>query len=178
MKPKKPIETLIVTIRNQKVILDADLAGVYDVPTKHLNEQVKRNAGRFPEDFMFQLTAPEVENLKSQIATSSLTVTEAGGIKTDRSQIVTISHGGRRKLPFAFTEHGAIMAATILNSPEAVAMSVFVVRAFVRLREMLTSNRQLASKIDELERRLETHDTTIQEILDAIGIKTLVTLSA
>src|SRR5207244_3980624 len=113
---------------------------------KRLNEQVDRNRERFPSDFMFQLTAKEAEALRSQIATSKM------------------GRGGRRYLPYAFTEHGAIMAASVLNSERAVEMSVFVVRAFVRLREILTSNRQLASKIDELERRLETHDTTIQEI--------------
>ena len=145
-----PVESRILALRHQKVILDTDLAAIYGVPVKRLNEQVKRNRERFPSDFMFQLTVKEVEILKSQIATS------------------TTRHGGRRKLPYAFTEHGAIMAASVLNSERAAEMSVFVVRAFVRMREMLTSNRQLASKIDELERRLETHDTTIQEILDAI----------
>jgi len=164
MKPKKPIETLIITIRNQKVILDADLAEVYDVPTKRLNEQVKRNADRFPEDFMFQLTAPELENLKSQIATSSLGVTEAEGIKTSWSQIVTSSHGGRRKLPFAFTEHGAIMAATILNSPEAVAMSVFVVRAFLQMREQLAANAAILKRLAEIDRTLLEHDSALRAI--------------
>jgi hypothetical protein len=89
------------------------------VPTKRLNEQVKRNADRFPEDFLFQLTAPELENLKSQIATSSLQVAQIEGVAPDWSQTATASHGGRRKLPFAFTEHGAIMAATVLNSAES-----------------------------------------------------------
>jgi hypothetical protein len=115
LNPKKPIETLILTIRNQKVILDADLADVYAVPTKRLNEQVKRNADRFPEDFLFQLTREEAKEMQRS-----------------RSQITTLKRGQNLKyLPFAFTEHGAIMAATILNSPEAVAMSVFVVRAFL-----------------------------------------------
>jgi hypothetical protein len=136
MKSKKPIESLILTLRGQKVMPDADLAELYGVPTKRLNEQVKRNADRFPEDFLFQLTAPEFENLKSQFATSSLGVAQKAGVLPNRSQFVTASHGGRRKVPFAFTEHGAIMAATVLNSPEAVAMSVFVVRAFMQMRQL------------------------------------------
>lgn len=153
--PKKtaltiPVESRILVLRRQKVILDSDLAELYGVPVKQLNQAVKRNQERFPADFMFQLTAKEDEILRSQIVTSSS------------------SHGGRRYLPYAFTEHGAIMAATVLNSPKAVEMSVFVVRAFVKLREMLANNRQLASKIEELEKRLETHDTAIQELIDAI----------
>jgi hypothetical protein len=144
------VESRILVLREQKVILDADLAELYGVPVKRLNEQVKRNQERFPTDFMFRLTAEENEALKSQDATS----------KTGR--------GGRRYAPYAFTEHGAIMAATVLNSEQAVEMSVFVVRAFVRLREMLATNEQLASKIDELEQRLDTHDASIQELIEAI----------
>jgi hypothetical protein len=153
--PKKtaltiPVESRILVLRQQKVILDRDLAELYGVPVKRLNEQVKRNQERFPADFMFRLTAKEDEILRSQIATSSS------------------GYGGRRYPPYAFTEHGAIMAATVLNSPKAVEMSVFVVRAFVRLREMLANNRQLAAKINELDRRLDTHDTAIQELIEAI----------
>jgi hypothetical protein len=144
------VESRIVVLREQKVILDRDLAELYQVPVKRLNEQVRRNRERFPADFMFRLTSEEDEILRSQTATSSS------------------SHGGRRYPPYAFTEHGAIMAATVLNSPKAVEMSVFVVRAFVRLREMLINNRQLASKIDELEQKLETHDTAIQDLIEAI----------
>jgi hypothetical protein len=145
-----PVESRILLLRRQKVILDRDLAELYKVTVSHLNQAVKRNRERFPADFMFQLTAQEDEILKSQIVISSS------------------GHGGRRYPPYAFTEHGAIMAATVLNSPKAVEMSVFVVRAFVRLREMLVNNRQLASKINELEERLETHDTAIQDLIDAI----------
>jgi hypothetical protein len=145
-----PVESRILVLRQQKVILDSDLAELYGVTVKRLNQQVQRNQERFPADFMFRLSAKEDEILRLQIATSSS------------------GHGGRRHLPYAFTEHGAIMAATVLNSPKAVEMSVFVVRAFVRLREMLANNRQLASKIDELEKRLETHDTAIQDLIDAI----------
>lgn len=137
-------------IRGQKVMLDADLAELYEVPTKRLNEQVRRNLERFPSDFMFQLTAEEYEALRSQIATSN------GG------------RGGRRYLPYVFTEHGALMAATVLNSPRAIEMSVFVVRAFVQLREMLASHRELAIKLDELERKLATHDQAIAGLLGAI----------
>ena len=145
-----PVESRILLFRRQKVILDSDLAELYGVPVKRLNEQVKRNRERFPEDFMFRLTPEESESLRSQFATS----------KTGR--------GGRRYAPYAFTEHGAIMAATVLNSERAVEMSVFVVRAFVRLRETLANNQQLAGKIDELEQRLDVHDASIQELIEAI----------
>jgi hypothetical protein len=145
-----PADSRILILRHQKVILDVDLAQLYAVPVKRLNEQIRRNQERFPEDFMFQLTAREDRLLRSQIATS----------KTGR--------GGRRYRAYAFTEHGAIMAATVLTSKRAIQMSVFVVRAFVRLREMISSNRAIAMKIAELERRLENHDETIQELLAAI----------
>ncbi len=144
------VASRILFLRHQRVILDADIAQLYGVPVKRLNEQVKRNQERFPRDFMFQLNAKEHASLRSQIATSNE------------------SRGGRRYAPYAFTEHGAIMAATVLNSERAVQMSVFVVRAFVRLREMLANNRRLAGKIDELEGRLDTHDANIQELIDAI----------
>ena len=145
-----PVESRILVLRRQKIILDSDLAELYGVPVKQLNQQIKRNRERFPGDFMFQLTAKEDQILRSQIVTSSG------------------RHGGRRYPPYAFTEHGAIMAATVLNSKRAIEMSVFVVRAFVRMREMLAKNRQLAAKINELDRRLETHDTAIQDIIEAI----------
>ena len=145
-----PVESRIIVLRQHKVILDSDLAELYGVPVKRLNEQVKRNQERFPDDFMFRLTVEENESLRSQNATSKE------------------SRGGRRYAPYAFTEHGAIMAATVLNSERAVEMSVFVVRAFVRLREMLATNQQLASKIDELEQRLDTHDASIQDLIEAI----------
>jgi len=145
-----PVESRILIVRRQRVILDSDLAELYGVTVKRLNQQVNRNQERFPADFMFQLTSTEDKALRLQIATSKK------------------GRGGRRYLPYVFTEHGAIMAATVLNSPRAVEMSVFVVRAFVRMREMLAKNRQLAAKINELDRRLETHDTTIQDIIEAI----------
>ena len=161
-----PIESLITTIRGQKVILDADLAKVYGVPTKRLNEQVKRNADRFPEDFVFQLTLEEVTNLRSQNATLN-----AVG---NRSQIATgpQKHRDPRFLPYAFTEHGAIMAANVLNSPQSVKMSVFVVRAFIRMRQVLSDNRVLAKKLAELDKmltaRLDTHERAIVHVLEQI----------
>jgi hypothetical protein len=159
------ITTLIMTVRGKRVILDADLARIYGVPTRRLNEQARRNADRFPPDFAFVLTEREVADLKSQIATSS------GG--PNRSQFVTGStHGGRRKLPMVFTEHGAIMAANVLRSKRAVQMSVFVVRAFIRMRQMLVEQRGLARKLAELEEeltaRLDIHETAINEILGQI----------
>ena len=166
MKPKKPIETLILNVRNQKVILDADLAELYDVPTKRLNEQVKRNPDRFPEDFMFQLTAQEWSNLKSQIATSSLEVPQIEGVVPNWSQFATSSkrHRGAAYRPTAFTEHGAIMAATVLNSPEAVAMSVFVVRAFMQMREQLAANAAILKRLGEIDKTLLEHDSALRTI--------------
>jgi hypothetical protein len=147
---RHPVDHRILLIRGQRVIVDTELAALYAVSAKRLNEQVKRNLDRFPDDFLFQLTEEEYKVLRSQFATSNP------------------GRGGRRYLPFAFTEHGAIMAATVLNSSRAVEMSVFVVRAFVRLREVLGTQRHLAAKIDELERKLSTHDRSIQDLLGAI----------
>ena len=147
------LEPRIVTIRGLKVILDADLAKIYSVPTKRLNEQIKRNPARFPENFIFQLTDEENNNLRSQFATSSL-------------------HGGRRYLPYVFTEHGSIMAATVLNSPKAIEMSVFVVRAFIKMRETLANNKALALKLTELEKkltkRLNVHERAIVHVLGEV----------
>lgn len=144
-----PLETItqrILVLRTQKVLLDSDLAALYGVPTKRFNEQVKRNLERFPADFMFQLTEEEFAALRSQFAT----------LKTGRGQ-------HRKYLPYVFTEHGAIMASMILNSPRATEVSVYVVRAFVQLREVLTSHRDLAQKLEELENKTEMmsvqHDT-------------------
>jgi ORF6N domain len=138
----------IVVVRGQRVLLDSDLAQLYEVETRRLNEQIKRNMGRFPLDFMFQLTSDEFENLKSQFATSSW--------------------GGRRKLPLAFTEHGAIMAASVLNSDRAVEMSVYVVRAFVQLRAVLLDHKALAEQLTALERRVSHHDNSLIEVINAI----------
>lgn len=155
--PVERIAQTIFVIRGQKVLLDADLAALYGVPTKRFNEQVRRNLARFPADFMFQLTEEEFAALRSHFATSN--EKPAG-------------RGGRRYLPFVFTEHGAIMAATILNSQRATEVSVYVVRAFVELRELLAGNKELAAKLSELEsrieRKLETHDQAIAGLIDAI----------
>lgn len=144
------IESRILLIRGHRVMLDSDLAQLYRVTTKRLNEQVKRNKGRFPRDFMFQLTSHEIRNLRSQFATSSSI------------------HGGRRFRPYAFTEHGAVMLATVLNSPIAVQASIRVVRAFVKLRELLGAQRKLALKLLELEKRLGEHDDEISSLFEAI----------
>ncbi|MBI5527738.1 MAG: ORF6N domain-containing protein [Deltaproteobacteria bacterium] len=139
----------ILTIRGWKVLIDSDLAELFGTSTKRLNEQVKRNRSRFPGDFMFKLTLDE----KAEV-------------------VANCDHLARLKfspmLPQAFTEHGAIMAANVLNTPRAIDASVFVVRAFVRLREILATNRELAKKLEELERKLGTHDEAIRMILEAI----------
>jgi hypothetical protein len=138
----------IFAIRARKVMLDADLAALYGVTTKRLNEQVRRNPGRFPPDFMFPLSNQEVANLRSHLATSSW--------------------GGRRRPPIAFTEHGALMAASVPNSPRAIEASLYVVRAFVSLRDMLAAHRELADRLDALERRLASHDEAIVGVVAAI----------
>jgi hypothetical protein len=145
MKPKKPIETLILTIRGQKVILDLDLAGIYGASTKVLNQAIKRNIQRFPEDFLFRLT----ENEKTEVVTNC-------------------DHLARLKfspnLPVAFTEHGAIMAAMVLNSPEAVTMSVFVVRAFLQMREQMAANTAILKRLAEIDKTLLEHDSALRGI--------------
>ena len=157
-----PIESVIHSIRSERVILDADLASLYGVTTKRLNEQVKRNSHRFPSDFLFRLTKVELDQLTSRAVKPDTPV--------NRSQNATGSqkHRDPRFLPYAFTEHGALMAANVLNSSRAVAMSVQVVRAFVRLRAMLASNKELAQKLAELERKLEGHDQAIHNLFEAI----------
>ncbi len=156
------IERSILLIRGHKVILDADLAEIYGVSTKRLNEQVKRNADRFPADFAFRLSLEEFEIVRSQFAT----LNSSG--KTMRSQIATASKRNIRYLPYAFTEHGAIMGATVLNSPRAIQMSVFVVRAFVRMRQVLIAQRNLAEIEKKLTERLDVHETAIVEVLRQI----------
>lgn len=151
--PFERIEDKIHTIRGKRVMLDADLAGLYGVTTRRLNEQVRRNADRFPVDFAFQLTNQEVSNLMSQNATSSGRASR---------------HGGTRKQPLVFTEHGAIMAASVLNSPRAVEASVFVVRAFVKLRELAVAHKEIGRKLDELERKVSGHDRAIASLIHAI----------
>jgi len=143
------VASLIYIVRNHRVMLDSDLAELYGVPTRVFNQAVKRNKERFPADFMFQLTDGEYDSLRSQI-------------------VISNQRGGRRYLPYAFTEHGAIMAATILNSQRAIEMSVFVVRAFVQLRDLLSSHKQLSSRLDDLERKPASHDRDITMIINAI----------
>ena len=147
-----PIETAIVMVRGQRVILASDLARIYGVETRVLNQAVKRNIDKFPEDFTFRLTRVEAEEI-------------AGS----RSQSVILNRGQNVKyLPFVFTEHGAIMAANVLNSPRAAQMSVFVVRAFVRLRQMVTVHKEMAAKLTELERKVTIHDFHIKSLFEAI----------
>ncbi|MSU57766.1 MAG: ORF6N domain-containing protein [Pedosphaera sp.] len=146
------ITPLIRTIRGQKVILDSDLARIFSVPTFRFNEAVKRNRQRFPDDFLFQLTSEEFQSLTSQIAM----------LKKGRGQ-------HRKFLPYAFTEKGAVMAANVLNSPDAVRMSIFVVRAFIKMRELLGGTKELARQLAALENkltaRLDGHEVAIVEVL-------------
>ena len=145
-RPVELIESAILFIRGERVILDTDLASIYNVETRSLIQAVKRNRERFPADFMFQLTRKEFDSLRSQ-------------------SVISTARGGRRYLPYAFTEHGALMAANILNSKRAVQASVQVVRAFIKLRQMLNSNAELARKLSDLERK---YDSQFKVVFDAI----------
>jgi len=156
------IESQIFLIRGQKVMLDADLAELYGVETGALNRAVKRNSERFPDDFMFQLTAEEFADLRCQIGISNLRSQFA---TSNNSVGNTAGRGGRRHLPYAFTEHGAIMAASVLNSPRAVEASVQVVRAFVQLRQLLASNAELSAKLAALEKK---YDIKFRAVFEAI----------
>jgi hypothetical protein len=150
MTPARTVAPRIITIRGVKVLLDADLAALYGVPTGTLNQAVRRTRGRFPDDFSFQLSEREFDVLRSRIVIS----------KPGR--------GGRRYRPWAFTEHGAMMAASVLNSRRAIQMSVFVVRAFIRLREVAGTHAELARKLDLLERHVADHDGSIRELFRAM----------
>jgi hypothetical protein len=156
--PAGDMVRLICSIRDRRVILDHDLAGLYDVPTKRLNEQYRRNLERFPEDFAFQLTQEEWSALRSQISTLEAAPNLRSQNATSRS------HGGTRYLPVAFTEHGSLMVANILNSSRAVAMSVYVIRAFVKLREDLAANAAILKRLAEIDKTLLVHDVTLREI--------------
>lgn len=147
---ERKIAANIITVRGSNVILDSDLARLYGVETRRLNEQVRRNISRFPEDFMFQLTEEEYGILMSQNATT-------------RS-----NWGGRRKLPLVFTEHGALQAANVLNSEQANRVSVFIIRVFVKLRQLLLSNEVLSRKLEKLEERVNQHDTILVSIVEEI----------
>jgi hypothetical protein len=142
------IVTKIYLLRGQKVMLDEDLAELYQVPTGRLNEQVKRNIARFPADFMFQLTKEEFENLKSQNATSSW--------------------GGRRKLPSAFTEHGVLMLSSVLNSERAVSVNIQIMRIYTKMREMLMTNQEILLKLEQLEKQVVQNSEDIQMIFAAL----------
>lgn len=142
------VESIIHNIRGKKVIMDTDLAALYQVTTKRLNEQIKRNIDRFPSDFLFKLTQEECDILRSQIATSR--------------------HGGRRYLPYAFTEHGVVMAANLLNSKKAIDTSIFVVRTFIKMREFAIVYKDLAKKISDIEKKMSGQDRTIASVVIAI----------
>jgi ORF6N domain len=148
--PVELVERRIYLIRGQKVMLDSDLAGLYQVPTKSLNLAVRRNAERFPADFMFQLSKEEFENLRFQFETSSS------------------GHGGRRYPPHAFTELGVAMLSSVLNSERAVQMNIIIMRAFVRMRELLTTHKDLAEKIEKLERTQKQHGSILVAVVQDI----------
>ena len=147
-QPVEVVVSRILLLRNQKMLLDADLAELYGVPTKVLLQAVKRNLERFPDDFMFQLTDQEFSHL--------------------RSQSVTSSWGGRRHAPYAFTEQGVAMLSSVLNSSRAISVNIEIMRAFVKLREMLASNKELAAKLNAMEHKIESHDQAIAGVLNAI----------
>ena len=164
----------ILTLRAQKVVLDSDLARVYGVTTKRLNEQFRRNRKRFPKDFAFQLTADEFESLRSQIATlnqiettvtnRSQSATGSGRLQHMRSQFATAYRRNIRYRPWAFTEHGALQVANVLQSDRAIAMSVYVIRAFIEQREKLAANAAILKRLAEIDKTLLEHDTALREI--------------
>lgn len=148
--PPTPVESLIRIIRGQKVMLDSDLAVLYGVPTRTLNQAVRRKLSRFPDDFRFQLSPEEAESLRSQIVISN------------------VGRGGRRYAPYAFTEHGVAMLSSVLNSERAVQMNILVVRAFIRMRELIASNKDLAARVEKLERSQERTVTVMQVLVEDI----------
>jgi hypothetical protein len=168
--PASRVAQAIHLLRGQKVMLDFDLAALYGVPAKVLNQAVKRNRVRFPDDFMFQLTAAETSNLRSQYAISIAQHIDNQFDASNWSQFVTSSrkHRGTTYRPYAFTEQGVAMLSSVLNSARAVKVNIAIMRAFVKLRETLETNRELARKFAELERRVGKHDEKIEAILDAI----------
>lgn len=147
---RRPVESLIHVIRGQKVMLDSDLAALYEVPTKAFNQAVRRNLERFPEDFMFQLSEKEVESLRSQFVTSN------------------VGRGGRRYAPYAFTEHGVAMLSNVLRSPRAIQMGIAIIRAFVRLRELVISNKDIAARVEKLERGHDRTASVIEVLVEDI----------
>lgn len=174
MRNKRP-NIKILSIRGQKVVLDSDLAAVYGVTTKRLNEQFRRNRKRFPEDFAFQLTAEEFATLTSQVATldeggssrepvRSQPATASSRSQSMRSQFATASQRNIRYRPWAFTEHGALQAANVLRTDRAIAMSVYVIRAFIEQREKLAANAAILKRLAEIDKTLLEHDTALREI--------------
>jgi hypothetical protein len=157
-KSASPELPRIHVVRGQRVVLDSDLAALYGVLTKRLNEAIRRNSDRFPPEFAFQLTREEVANLKSQIATSS----------SDSEASAYSGYGGVRKLPTVFTEHGALMAATVLNSPQAVQMSVYLVRAFVQMRDALLTNATILKRLAQIDKKLLEHDVVLQDVVEKL----------
>ena len=166
-KAPDPERPKIYAVRRQKVVLDADFAKLYGVPTFRFNEAVKRNQQRFPEDFRFQLTIDEVENLRSQSVTL-----DSGAAGVLRSQIAILKTGGRgqhrKYLPWVFTEHGALMAANILRSEQVVQMSLYLVRAFVALREQLAVNLVTLRRLAEIDKKFLEHDVVLREVLERL----------
>lgn len=163
--PTELIQSRILVLRGQRVMIDADLAALYGVPTKRLNEQVRRNARKFPEDFVFRLTREEAETIQRSRSQNTAIPTAS-----NRSQNATGSqkHRDPRFLPYAFTEHGAVQAANILNSDAATDMSVQVVRAFIRLRQLIVNHKALSAKLSELDARVGAHDEQLSAIVQAI----------
>lgn len=163
--PIESISSRIYLIRGMKVMLDSDLAELYGVPTKRLNEQVRRNASRFPSDFMFRLSTEELKHFnRSQFATGS---SKASNLS--QFAIGSQKHRDPKLLPYAFTEHGVAMLSSVLRSPQAVEMNIFIIRAFIRLREILSSNKELADKVREIEREQRLQNRHINSIYDMLS---------
>ncbi len=158
------LERHIWLIRGQKVMLDVDLAVLYGIPTKRLNEAIKRNPERFPADFMFQLTHQELINLRSQFATSRL----EGAELSEKNENTAHKHGGKRYLPYVFTEHGVAMLSSVLRSSRAIEMNLHIMRTFVRLREMMATNKDFADRIQKIEDKQERHESVIEILIDEI----------
>jgi hypothetical protein len=157
----EPLEPLIRNIRGERVILDSDPARGFGVEARAINQALKRSAERFPVDFTFQPTVAEATNLKSQIVTSSLQGTDNENLGRNSSQTVTTSHGGARKRPWAFTEHGALMATNVLRSERAVQMSVYVVRAFISQRGQLAAKADVLRRMEKMDEKLMEHDEAL-----------------
>jgi hypothetical protein len=172
MNKEDEIISRIYQVRGRKVMIDSDLAIIYDVSTSRLNQQVRRNMQRFPDDFMFQITTDEFANLMLQIATSSSSQRNQVKEIEQQSRKIFIKWGGRRKPPLVFTEHGALMLASILNSSNAINAGVYIVRAFVKMREIIAIQNELSDRIDDLERRtiekLDEHSGQLLLVFNAL----------